>query len=137
MLSLSQQKKNEQLRHARQDKSKAGNTKERQAAARARAGLNLKEESAEDVEADEDNNEYDSTHSKHDSDLIEKARRHEKKTHDIILEDFQDDDAELLTTPKGYINPKDPRKTYWDLVLGVLIIASVIEVPSKFSPKLS
>lgn len=133
MLSLSQQKKNEQLRHERQDKSKAGNTKERQAAARARAGLNLKEESVEDVEADEDNNEYDNTHSKHDSDLIEKARRHEKKIHDIILEDFQDDDAELLTTPKGYINPKDPRKTYWDLVLGILIIASVIEVPWRIA----
>ena len=87
----------------------------------------------EDVEADEDNNEYDSTHSKHDSDLIEKARRHEKKIHDTILEDFQDDDAELLTTPKGYINPKDPRKTYWDLVLGVLIIASVIEVPWRIA----
>ena len=70
--------------------------------------------------------------SSHDNDLIKQARLHEKKLHDAIIED-RVEDGETLVAPKWFINPKDPRKIYWDLVLGVLIIASVIEVPWRIA----
>eukprot|EP00943_MAST-04B_sp_MAST-4B-sp1_P007846 g7846.t1 len=109
---------------------------ERQAAARARK-LNVPSIKQEDVdEATIEHNKHssvDSTASDHDNELVSKARKHEKKLHDIIIDEIDPEEALLLATPRGFINPKDPRKTYWDLGLGVLIIASVIEVPWRIA----
>ena len=98
-----------------------------------------KESERENNESDDAENDsfeklssIDTRASSHDNDLIKQARLHEKKLHDAIIEDHVED-GETVVAPKWFINPKDPRKIYWDLVLGVLISASVIEVPWRIA----
>ena len=92
MLSLSQQKKIELERRARANvKIDKSNIMERQAAARARK-LNVPSIKQEDVdEATIEHNKHssvDSTASDHDNELVSKARKHEKKLHDIIIDEI-------------------------------------------------
>ena len=141
MLSLSQQKKNV-LERQKIVANQPRNAREREAAARARKkqeserGDNESDNEVAVYDMENDNLEkmtsIDTRASSHDNALIKHARQHEKKLHDGIIED-RVEDGETLVAPEWFINPKDPRKIYWDLVLGVLIIASVIEVPWRIA----
>ena len=65
--------------------------------------------------------------SEHDSKIAMAARKHEKITH------RHEHDEEKLEHRPMMVNPKDPRKTYFDLFMGLLIVLSVIEVPWRIA----
>ena len=135
MLSLSQQKKNvlERRKIAQIIPEMQGNGKQLQGHERnKKASVRTTKATTRKTTTSEKMSSIDTRASSHDNDLIKQARLHEKKLHDAIIEDHVED-GETVVAPKWFINPKDPRKIYWDLVLGVLIIASVIEVPWRIA----
>ena len=116
MLSLSQQKKNalerrkiatDHSRGSRERKQLQGHERNRKASVRTSESDDAENDSLEKLTS------IDTRASSHDNDLIKQARLHEKKLHDAIIED-RVEDGETVVAPKWFINPKDPRKIYWD-----------------------